>query len=1726
MARARLLRTDRDALKAQLYRFQNFMQTFDSSKMPELLIRVGKIESIIDSFNEIQLELERLETTNNADEHEQERSNFENAYYSVVGRAKEHLRVAINNTPVSETSTTVRAKIKLPQLNLPTYNGEYQNWISFRDNFTAIIHNNTALSDVEKLRYLRGQLTGAAALVIHGVQITDANYAVAWDLLCKRFENKRFCVENYVRSIFELKPIPKSNHKDLRSLLDTLVVSLRGLKALSVKTDSWDPLLIYILTTKLDTVTFKEWRECKLASDLPTLDEFKEFLDKRCNLLESLQNNKITDGQLPTRAAPTHDVNRTKAVSYASTSERCPLCNVSHSIYRCQRFLEQPVKGRWDTANNLLLCTNCLRAGHKAPKCKSRGCYKCSRKHHTLLHTDTNVVNTAAAAVPKTHNTNDQTTPTVSATSCDTNDTQEVLLSTALVYAVIKHHQRKPIRVLLDSASQSSYITESACNNLGLCKIPTHSTVSGIAGNIEHVKYYVNVTVRSKHNAYEQTIRCLVLPRITNNIPAVSFNPDLINIPINMPLADETFYESGDIDVLMGAQHFWDILCDGKIQLAKNGPTLQNTHFGWILAGLLHIPNNDRPKHTMAHCALNDEVAKFWQIEEFAEPVLSDEQKMCEDIFSTTTRREEDGRFIVKLPLRENATQLGDSRRSALNRFHLLESKLQRNDELREAYTRFMDEYENLGHMTVVDENEADSLPSSVFYLPHHGVTKETSLTTKHRTVFDGSAKSDSGLSLNDVLYVGPTLQDDIFSIVIRFRKYTYAMTADIEQMFRQIRVCDEHKHLQRIFWRSDPSDEIKCYTLNTVTYGLSCSPFLSTRCLKQLAVENERINPIASAAIAENMYVDDLLGGADDIGDAIKLRDDVTDILCSGQFNLRKWVANDTRIIPANEAGDTLKAVVLGENDTNKTLGILWNPAHDTFQYRAESNFIRSKITKRVILSEISRIYDILGMLAPIITVAKLIMQSLWVDKLPWDEPVSTKLHDAWTNFRNDLQNISNLKIPRHILCRKASNIQLHIFCDSSERAYGACVYVRSVSTEGEIVLRLVCAKSRVAPLRKLTIPRLELLGALLGAKLAKRVTTALQLKIDNYYYWSDSTIVLSWIKSDAARWKTFVANRVSTIQTLTNTNDWYHIDTHNNPADVLSRGCTATELQSNKSWWIGPSFLSQSEGSWPSTSEPTVLKLPHDCPEMKVSAVTLTVTQNDMSIFERFSSLNKLLRVVTYCKRFIQICRNCVSNKKSSKFTNALTHNEVHETLVNLIKLAQTQTLSNEIAQLSKQQSLRTNNKLSSLCPFIDKNGLLRVGGRLENSQLNQDAKHQILLPAKHPLTTLIAQHFHITNLHCGPHALLGHIRQKYWPIQGRNLTKKIVHDCIVCFRARPRSYQYKMGELPKERLNPAPAFYNCGVDFAGPFLIKDKRTRGCKLVKSYLCIFVCLATKAMHLELVGDLSSEAFLACLRRFVARRGSPASITSDNATNFIGANRQLTEFIKLINRAELQNFLLEGRITWKFIPPRSPNFGGLWEAGVKAVKAHLIKVTKSVSLDYESFYTVLTQIEAVLNSRPLTPLSPDPTDLNPLTPGHFIIGRPITSVVDQDVVDVPTGRLPNFQRAQQVIQHFWKRWQKEYLAQLQNRWKWKDGRGAPPAIGALVILKEDYAPPCLWRLGRITAHHPGTDGIVRVVSVRTVSGEVKRALTKICVLPECDTKYSLNCETNSQVFDS
>ncbi|XP_062542065.1 uncharacterized protein LOC134210058 [Armigeres subalbatus] len=729
--------------------------------------------------------------------------------------------------------------LKMP---IPTFDGSYEGWPKFKALFNDLI-GKCGDSDATKLQYLDKALIGEASGILDARIINNNNYEQAWQLLKDRFENPRVIIDTHITGLLTMSPIVKQSYKELRSLIDTCNRHVEGLRFMDQEVDGTAGLIVVkLLSLCLDCETRKQWEQTMDHGELPDLDDTMKFLRNYCQVLERCEVDKTPSSRVvvkPPVMVKSSSALKTSHPALSNLSENvCEICTGQHSNYKCSSFLSMSIDERMVEVKQKGLCFNCLRKGHQIRGCPSdKSCSKCAKKHHTMLHyeqvspLETRQQSSSGSAMTKTGSAAISEDNVSTACFGVQRRVKQVLLMTALVNVASRSGKIVKLRALLDSGSQVNLVSEAAVKLLSLPKYPANVPVVGVGGVRSQIRHQVILRLSSGYSAFECNINCLVTSRVTGKIPSVPVDVFEWKFPPGIVLADPSFNEPKDVDLLIGAELFFDILKSAQLKLSDELPHLYETQFGWVLAGALE-ESHDEVVNVM--CVNNEDpllksVQRFFEQEELPEEKeLTCEEQRIEDHFCKTYQRDGEGRFIVQLPFRDSIDQLGDSRSLAFKRFLSSEKRISNDIEMKRMYQDFLKEYVDLGHCHEIRE-EDDAPGQRNYYFPHHAVLKPSSTSTKLRVVFDGKAKSN-GLSLNEVLMVGPKIQNDLFSIVLRFRTHVYAFSADIEKMYRQVKIDPNQTRYQRIFWREQPKDPIKVLELSTVTYGKFSAPFRAVR--------------------------------------------------------------------------------------------------------------------------------------------------------------------------------------------------------------------------------------------------------------------------------------------------------------------------------------------------------------------------------------------------------------------------------------------------------------------------------------------------------------------------------------------------------------------------------------------------------------------------------------------------------------------------------------------------------------------------------------------------------------------------------------------------------------------------------------------------------------------------------------------------------------------------------
>lgn len=1711
VAYQKLLKKRETVLVAMKYHGEKANKVSPETSQHEILTRIVQLEHCYERFEKIS---DALLDSDKYNEQDLKVSNETITETYVLALAKfKDLVTDDNDISLNQTTRPHNQHmqdIKLPRITVPKFDGNYQYWTSFHDAFVSLVDSNSAYSSRNKMHFLKESLTGTALTLIARLPVSEANYKIAWKRLKDRFHNRRVIVNKHLQEFIGMEKLSNATAWGLRKLIDVTRETLQGLETIEISIELWDPIIVHILESKLDLNTMTEWeRFLNGTTKIPEYSQLDNFLETQFRILDSAEStarvinqesdNKRLENRKPIKQSPS----KTLVVK----TQRCGVCNQNHWIYFCSIFDGWVIPERRKFIDRTNRCINCLQE-HPNEPCRSKyRCKICKEKHNTKLHEDNTVTAHIGANDMISDNISESHESAIVNATIHTENVRSKLLATALVQVKDKFGISHTLRAFIDQGSESAFITERVAQLLCLPRKREHVPLLGMNDvPLGSASTSVNIEINSIHDkSFVITTRALISKSIISTRTTNDKTVYNLGYLKDIPLADPNFLSTSNVDILIGVDIYGLSLIDGIRKGEPHQPIAQNTRFGWLVFGALS------PKKEFSirinYVSLSQQLQRFWE-NEIVQPkqIMSEEHEKCKEFYDETTTRQSNGKYTVSLPFNMDKNDpdfLGETFDRALKRQLQLERRFKSNPQLRKPYNEFMREYLDLGHMSPCSNNLKTGC-----YLPHHAVIRTSSTTTKLRAVFDASAKSTNGHSLNDRCLAGPTIQPELFEIFLRWRTHKIALVADLEKMYRQIVVKSDDRQFQKILYRFTDNEPMQAYELNTVTYGTKPAPYMAIQTTFKLADDERKSYPLAAKRIKTDMYVDDLMSGADSVGEATSLQREFSNVFKAGNFLLRKWASNNEAVLktisPENRAIQT--PFELNVEDSIKTLGTLWSPKADKLHFKLDMTTLSSekRMTKRKLLSDASKLFDPCGILGPLTIKAKILMQDIWKQGIDWDSHLTNEMQEQWDEYRAQLPLIEKISIDRWLSTTKTSHISLHGFCDSSEKAYCAAIYLVQKSGN-ETTSKIICAKTKVAPIQSESIPRLELCGAVILSELMERVANALNVHKNYIYLWTDSEIVLTWLMSHPSRWSTYVANRVSNIQNKYNNSYWRYVPTHYNPADIGSKGKLASQFINCSLWFCGPEWLIQLPSEWPSSK----WTLPSNATlEEKKKVNTVCTLKSESEIIKKFSSLNKLFRITARLFRFIFNTKG--KSKDSLKYErNYVTVQEIRRARLFWLKHVQSIWFYQEVLDVKSNKPVNNKSALKTLNPCLNENNLLIVYGRLQYANISNESKFPIILPQKSHLSQLIIDKAHKVTLHGTIHLTMASIRQEFWILNCRNAVKSHIHRCIVCYKQKPLPLTQLMAPLPRIKTTPQPAFSHCGIDFAGPIEIKCSEKRNAQCVKGYICVFVCMATKAIHLELCGGLDTPKFIAAVRRMISTRGICSDIYCDRGLNFQGAKNELPRLLVQANSQiskEIAGIFANDGITFHFIPPNAPSWGGQWESYVKLTKHHLRRVNISIKLTFEEMNTVLKQIEACINSRPLCAITSDINDFDLLTPGHFLIGRPLNLVPEPNLMNIKENLLDRWQKVQKGLQIFWSRWQIEYLHTLQPRKKWFKPK-EDLDINDIVIVIDENTPPAKWMMGRVVEVHPGRDGFIRMVTLKTKNSTLQRPIVKLCRLP-------------------
>lgn len=1020
------------------------------------------------------------------------------------------------------------------------------------------------------------------------------------------------------------------------------------------------------------------------------------------------------------------------------------------------------------------------------------------------------------------------------------------------------------------------------------------------------------------------------------------------------------------------------------------------------------------------------------------------------------------------------------------------------------------------------------------WYLPTFGVYHPKK-PGKIRVVFDSSARYN-GVSLNDVLLTGPDVNNTLLGVLLRFRKEPVAITADIEQMFHCFLVAEEHRDYLRFLWfkDNDPTKQVVDFRMKVHVFGNSPSPAVAIHCLRQSVKDTQPdYDSEVKGFVDRDFYVDDGLKSLPTVEAAISLLQRSQDILANSNLRLHKIASNRKEVMaafPPQDHASDLKDLDLGQDvlPMQRSLGLNWDLKADAFTFQVADE--EKPFTRRGVLSAVNSLYDPLGFVAPVTIQGKLILRRLTAENGDWDAPLSQDMQDIWVAWRNSLKPLNNLRIPRTYTESSPSkdcHRELCVFADASTKAIAAVAYMKI--TDGIECSRVgfVMGKAKLTPQPEHSVPRLELCAAVLAVELAELIASEIDVRIDATTFHTDSKVVLGYIHNETRRFYVYVNNRVLRIRRSTRPKQWRYVPSNENPADCATRSVDASHL-SGTTWLSGPAFLSSETPSKPDCFD--LVDPTQDAeirPEVSALHTELSRTQLGSRRFMRFSSWTSLHHAVAYLVHITHaFSKSAVAGTENCKgwhrCKNARTVAELQQSNNVILRTLQEESFNHEISCLKGHKDVPKDSPLKALDPFVDNEGLLRVGGRIREASIGCNERNPVIVPGKHHIASLLVRHHHEQTQHQGRLFTEGAVRAAgLWIVGGKRCVSRTIHHCVTCRKLRGPIQAQKMANLPVDRLSTEPPFTNVGLDVFGPWSICSRRTRGgLAHDKRWAVLFTCMSTRAVHIEVVESLESSSFINSLRRFFAIRGPAKHIRSDRGTNFVGACKEL-KITSNLDDTCLEGYLSGQGCTWTFNPPHAPHMGGAWERMIgiaKRILDSMLLQQGGSKLTHEVLTTFMAEVTAIINARPLAPISTDPSDPVILTPATLLTQKTSIPVA-------PTGEFVSqdrFRRQWRHVQHlaqtFWNKWREQYLPTLQSRRKWTSDR---PNLepGSVVLIKDAEARRNEWPMGLVTRAFASKDGKVRKVEVRISRGGETKSLLRpvsetVLLLPH--RKYDVN----------
>lgn len=1598
-----------------------------------------------------------------------------------------------------------RKAYKLPKLELKKFNGELTEWLGFWSQFDKIDQDEN-LHASDKFQYLlQSMVVGTRAReLVESYPLTSDNYPKVVKALKQRFGRPKMLKQVYVRELLKMVIInAKANEKiKLSTMYDKLESHLRALESLGVTVDQSSEFLYPMVESSLPGEILTAWQRCpnynkdgsKEEPPQSEMDYLMSFLEREVESEEqwhlaktgfSDEAHKPEKFSGANKAAPKfrrkEDIPTVAGLHIGDKSSACVFCDRGHPSQSCFKANVIPLQEKSKMIRDKGACFLCLKPGHRARGCPAQvKCNACAGPHYKVMCPGQQSSSTEMVREFRPNRNQDRDIgPQMASINFNVAMRKNTILLKVLT---VRIGRSAVLRVLIDDGSQVSFVRSSAARS-ALCKVVGErslrtSAFGSMAGDPKvHPVFEMNVESMDR-----RVRRLMYLPavdHINSDVPRIPDGPWIQQLKMKNIWLSDFCSDSGDIDILIGADLMNQFETGRKVRLS-NGLDAIEYVFGWTLRG--PVPHEPSAALAVTSMAVTDaSLSQLWSLELLGiqDPAThkskEEKEEDAKKHFLQNVKRDETGRYSVDLPWVGGTQKIPDNKLVAEKRLLSTTTKLRR-DGMYEDYDKIFQGWLDEGIIEKVSGGESETC----HYLPHRAVYKPESVTTPVRPVFDASCKTGRNPSLNDCLEKGPNLIEMLPTIMLRFRMGKVGVVSDIRKAFQMIEVGEKDRDFLRFLWWDKSGQNIGEFRHRRVVFGVNCSPFLLGAVIENHLDHVKEEDRKLAKKLLKSLYVDNCVTAVEDNHEFEDFKERATSIMMNAGMELRQWersAGEESGVGPASGCG---LDYVSGSNSITSVLGMRWSKVEDSLSCVVDPE-VPDVWTKRSLLSFVQKIFDPMGYLCPALIIPKILLQRACLLELKWDEELTQNEVKPLMGWIEGLSNLEKIWIPRNVGGDRgeSDSLQLHMFCDASQQAYAAVVFLR-VEVNGRVDVHLLQAKSRVAPLQKtkiikkeikvvkvISIPRLELLGCIIGARLTKSVMKAMELDIPTFY-WSDSSTALAWIRRND-EWGTFVGNRVREICQLSRTEEWRHVPGLKNPADLPSRGCTPQELLASR-WWTGPEWLRSPMEQWPS-EKPSEIEEEIEA-ERKKGCVMSIQCSSVIPLNLPFATFKRNVQFVAGVRRLVQILRLKKSNN------GPLTVMEMEEAEMKIWRIVQQECFG------------KSGNSVNGLSVVQDKDRLLRLKTKVVNREDSDDFRLPLLLPKKHPIMEQLIMQEHLDNAHGGVQYLMSKLRERYWIVQTRRTIQRVLKGCRRCQRYKSKAPIVDVAPLPADRIKAAKVFEVTGVDLAGPLFLKDGS-------KTWIVLFTCGVFRAVHLELVKSLNTDSFLLALIRFVSRRGRPAIIFSDNGTNFVGAENLFRD----LDWKRIQHETMLQRIQWKFNPPTAAWWGGFWERLIQTVKGLLLRMLGHRKLNYYQLMTSLCQVEAVVNARPLTYVTEDGDDLVPLTPAMFLQDLSETRCPEEAALGAD-GLRKKYREMTQLKDELRDRFRSEYLGLLIQKKNPKKIR-VELKVGDVVLVGSEGRKRLDWPLARIVELIQGKDGHTRVAKVKTAIGFLLRPIQRL-----------------------